>query len=146
MSYEKFIEKLIKKYGEDRSSLIEMAFDIQEAYGYIPKELLRILCEKMKIPYAEAYSSISFFKDFRFSEPEKIVIGVCYGTSCYFNGGKQLYEEINKIDQEDIEVHTVYCYKCCAQYPVATINDEVILNASVEKICSVILQQRKPQC
>ncbi|MCS6955029.1 MAG: NAD(P)H-dependent oxidoreductase subunit E [Candidatus Calescibacterium sp.] len=134
MDYEKFVDNLIQKYGNDRSNLIEMAFDIQEKYGYIPKEILKSLCDKLKIFYSEAYSSISFFKDFRFTEPSKIVLSICNGTSCYFNGGKELYQEMEKSKPENMELKTGYCFKCCAQYPVVMINDEILINASSEKI------------
>ncbi|MEN3014974.1 MAG: NAD(P)H-dependent oxidoreductase subunit E [bacterium] len=132
MENSKIIQSILEKYGKDRSKLIEMAFDIQESFDYIPKEVLKELCDQMGIFYSEAYSSISFFKDFRFWKPQKTEVYVCNGTSCYFNGGKELINELTNIP--GIEVKTAYCYKCCAQYPVACINDQIILNANFEKI------------
>jgi len=143
MDYQEFVNKLIEKYGEDRSKLIEMAFDIQEQYNYIPKELLKILCDRLKIFYAEAYSSISFFKDFRFQPKEKIKITVCNGTSCYFNGGKELYEELIQNLGEDYEIGFSYCYKCCAKYPVVVIEKETLLNANYQKIKEKIRSYNK---
>lgn len=126
------IQKILQKYQKDRSKLIEIAFDIQQTYGYIPKDILKNICDEIGIFYSEAYSSISFFKDFNFTYPQKKVVSVCNGTSCYFNGGKELIEQLKNL--ENIELKTSYCYKCCAQYPIVTIDDQIILNADINKI------------
>ena len=131
-----FIENLCKKYNSDKSYLIEMGFDILEKYNYIPKEVLQELCKRLNIFYSEAYSNLSFFNEFKFEKPKDIQISICNGISCYFNGSKELIEEIsNKYkDNENISVKTGYCFKCCAQYPVVYINDKILLNADTEKI------------
>ncbi|MFN3995963.1 MAG: NAD(P)H-dependent oxidoreductase subunit E, partial [bacterium] len=129
---ENFTQELLEKYNYDRSYLIEMAFDIQDKFGYIPKEVLEMICDKLNIFYSEAYSSIFFFKDFQNKIKSKIEIGVCNGTSCYFNGGKELYEKLSKEfeNNEEIKIKTSYCYKCCAQYPVVVLNGKTILSCS----------------
>ncbi len=138
-----FIDNLVKKYNNNKIYLIEMGFDILENYGYIPKEILEELCKKLNIFYSEAYSNLSFFNEFQFEKPKKIKISICNGISCYFNGSKELINDLMDYfkNNEDISVSTGYCFKCCAQYPVAYINDEIVLNANKEFIIQKINTQ-----
>ncbi|MCX7870908.1 MAG: NAD(P)H-dependent oxidoreductase subunit E [bacterium] len=139
-----FIDSLVKKYNNDKTYLIEMGFDILENYGYIPKELLEELCKKLNIFYSEAYSNLSFFNEFQFEKPKEIKISICNGISCYFNGSKELINDLMDYfkNNENISINTGYCFKCCAQYPVAYINDEIILNANKESIIQKINTQK----
>jgi len=133
---QEFIEKLLEKYNYDKSCLIEIAFDIQEEFNYIPKELLKVVCDKLGIFYSQAYSSISFFKEFRFGKRVENVITVCTGTSCYFSGGKDLLEKLKEKykNNQNVEIDTAYCYKCCSKYPVVYVNGNLIVNAKEEEI------------
>ncbi|MGB9637779.1 MAG: NAD(P)H-dependent oxidoreductase subunit E [bacterium] len=135
-----FINSLITKYNNDKTYLIEMGFDIINEYGYIPKELLEELCKKLDISYSEAYSNLSFFNEFKFKKPKKIKVNICNGISCYFNGSKELINELSEKYQENenILITTGYCFKCCAQYPVVYVNDEIILNANKDIIIKKI--------
>jgi NADH-quinone oxidoreductase subunit E len=135
-----FIDSLVKKYNNDKTYLIEMGFDILNEYGYIPKDILQELCKKLNIFYSEAFSNLSFFNEFKFEKPKEIKINICNGISCYFNGAKELINELREYYKEDnnILVSTGYCFKCCAQYPVVYVNDEIILNANKEVIIEKI--------
>ena len=136
----KFIDSLVKKYNNDKTYLIEMGFDILNEYGYIPKDILQELCKKLNISYSEAYSNLSFFNEFKFEKSKEIKINICNGINCYFNGAKELIDELTKYYKEDsnVLVTTSYCFKCCAQYPVVYVNDEIILNANKEIIIEKI--------
>lgn len=135
-----FIDSLITKYNNDKTYLIEMGFDIVNEYGYIPKELLEELCKKLNIFYSEAYANLSFFNEFKFEKTPKIKISICNGISCCFNGSRELIEELSQEykGNDEVLITTGYCFKCCAQYPVVYVNDQIFLNANKDIIIKKI--------
>ena len=58
------IDAIIKKYDEQKEFLICILQDLQARYGYLPKEALKRVAEKLAIPLIQIYSVATFFKTF----------------------------------------------------------------------------------
>lgn len=74
-----------------------------------------------------------------------ISVKICTGTCCYVMGGASLLsieDELTEQEKEQVEVIGSSCLGLCKKYnsnvPFAKINDEIIENASLEKLAQII--------
>ena len=58
------LEKILDKYTQDKSNLIQILNEVQEGYGYIPEKAQMRISEYLNIPMAEIYGGITFYSRF----------------------------------------------------------------------------------
>ena len=111
--------------------LIEVLQDVQENYGYIPEEAMRVISKELGVPLTEVYSVVSFYKAFSLKPRGKNVVKICTGTACHVRGSKmilnqaisQLGVEPNEMTKDGLfTVEHVNCLGACALGPVVTEN------------------------
>ncbi|MBR1890899.1 MAG: NAD(P)H-dependent oxidoreductase subunit E, partial [Clostridia bacterium] len=69
----------------------------QGIYGYLPKEVMVIIAEELKVPLSEVYGVATFYAQFSLTPKGKYQIGVCLGTACYVKGSGDIYNELSNI-------------------------------------------------
>lgn len=78
---------------------------------------------------------------------EKINVKVCLGTTCFVMGSSNLQELIETVPEkygDKVEVSGVPCLGLCSidweysRAPYVKVNDEVIYEATVEKVLSAV--------
>ncbi len=128
------IRQLIEKWKDKKGSLIMILHEIQNSYGYVPRNVALELSKELDIPLARIYEVITFYNFFKVTPPGKYKISVCMGTACYLKGAAELVNEIkNILNIEEGEstkdglfhLELVRCLGCCGLAPVITINDKV---------------------
>ena len=139
--------EILKKYPKDKSQLIAILNDIQEKYGYIPKQTQIVISEYLSIPMAEIYGVITFYSRFTLTPKGKYNISICLGTACYVKGSQKILDrakEILKIEPGEVtedgrfSIDEVRCVGACGLAPVFMVNDEVYGNATVQQFDKVI--------
>lgn len=82
----------------------------------------------------------------------KITVRVCYGTTCFVMGASQLQELQEIVPEkygEKVEIIGNPCMDLChtdweyARAPYVKVDDEVVFEATVEKILNVIEEKLK---
>ncbi len=128
------INGLIEKWRDKKGSLIMILHEIQNSYGYVPRDVALELSKALDVPLARIYEVITFYNFFKVTPPGKYKISVCMGTACYLKGAAELVNEIkNILNIEEGEstkdglfhLELVRCLGCCGLAPVITINDKV---------------------
>lgn len=122
------VDKVIYKYGVDRSKLINMLQEIQKEFHYLPRQTLEALSSKLGVPLSEILNVATFYHQFRLEPLGAYVIHVCFGTACYLKGSPEIYESIKRAlglkergsTTEDgaITVEKARCFGCCSLAPV----------------------------
>ena len=84
------MEKILKPYKQDKSNLIQILNDVQEAYGYIPRDAQLAISEYLGVPMAEIYGVITFYSRFSLKPKGKYNVAVCLGTACYVKGSEKI--------------------------------------------------------
>jgi NADP-reducing hydrogenase subunit HndA len=139
--------EILKKYPKEKDKLITILNDIQERYGYIPKQAQMAISEYLSIPMAEIYGVITFYSRFTLSPKGKYNISVCLGTACYVKGSQKILDravERLKIEPGGVtedgkfSIDDVRCVGACGLAPVFMINDEVYGNATVKQFDEVL--------
>jgi len=139
--------EIAQKWGDDSSFLIEMLQDVQEAYRYLPEEVITELCAHLDVPPSKAYHIGTFYKAFSMKPKGEHIISVCTGTACHVKGAKRLIEsferELNITCGETdstgkFTLEEVRCLGCCGLAPVVTVDEEVHAEVTVNKIAKIL--------
>ncbi|HSF31860.1 MAG TPA: NADH-ubiquinone oxidoreductase-F iron-sulfur binding region domain-containing protein [Candidatus Tectomicrobia bacterium] len=70
--------------------LIKELQNLQHHHGYLPREALHELAERLKIPLFEVYGVASFYPHFRLEAPTGTEIKVCTDLSCHLAGARSM--------------------------------------------------------
>ena len=142
-----FVKDLEKIYKQEKDNLISMLEEIQEKFGYIPKEAQKELSEYLKIPMAEIYGVITFYSRFTLEPKGKYSISICLGTACFVKGSQKIMDRLK--DRLKIEpgqttkdglfsIDETRCVGACGLAPVFTVNGEVHGRATVKMLDEVL--------
>ena len=143
---------IVAKYHGERSSLIAILQDVQEAYRYLPKEVLVYISMEMYIPLTKVYEVATFYNAFSFKPRGRYLIELCAGTACHVKGGfnllGKLERDLNIACGETTEdgaftLEQVRCLGCCSLAPVVRIDDNVHAYLTQDKIPGILRNYRK---
>jgi len=141
------MEKILSKYDKDKSNLIQMLNEVQEAYGYVPKHAQLAISEHLGVTMAEVYSVITFYSRFTLKPKGKYNVAVCLGTACFVKGSEQILDKLKQKLGIDVgettpdgkfSIEATRCIGACGLAPVFTINEEVYGKATPEMLDKII--------
>lgn len=148
------MKDLLKNYSQDKSNLIQILNEVQEKYGYIPKQSQIEISNYLNIPMAEIYGVITFYSRFTLEPKGKYNISVCLGTACFVKGSQALLDRLKerlKIEEGQttpdgkFSIDATRCVGACGLAPVFTINNEVYGKATVKKLDEVLDEYMKKE-
>lgn len=128
------LEEILAEYQGQKGAIIPILQKIQEAYGYLPKEILAHTSKKTRIPISQLYGVATFYAQFHLKRRGRYLIRVCDGTACHVSGaGKTIQAIENAFDIEPgstspdykYSLEIVYCVGSCGLAPVALVDDKV---------------------
>ncbi len=140
------LSRVLDTFRGEEEELIPILQDIQERFGYLPKEAMFDVSKFLGVPESRVYAVASFYAQFRFKPMGKNTVSVCRGTACHVKGAPRILDEFKRelgIDENETTedqkytLETVACLGCCALAPCATINDEVAANLTPKKVKSL---------
>ncbi len=149
---QEIITEIIGKYEPEQSSLIAVLQDIQEHFGYLPKDALIDVSKELDVPLSRVLSLATFYSAFSLEPKGKHPIHVCLGTACHVRGAQPVLEAFErelKIKEgettEDLEfsLDTVRCVGCCGLAPVVMVGEEVHGKVSQSKVSRVVRKYKK---
>jgi NADH-quinone oxidoreductase subunit E len=132
MSYGK-IDQIIDKYVDEKGILIQLLLDIQNEFHWIPKEAIKRISEKLKIPYSQIFRVASFYTALTLNPIGDHLIQVCLGTACHVRGGAKILDTVeselkikagNTTPDTKFTLSGVNCLGCCAQGPMMVIDED----------------------
>ena len=121
----------LKRIKATNGALMPALQKAQELFNYLPKEVLKIVSEELRIPLAEIYGVATFYAQFSFIPKGENQISVCLGTACYVKGAQAILEEFEKelgIKQGEttsdlkFSINEARCLGDCSKAPVVMIN------------------------
>ncbi len=144
------LDRILEEFKGMRGAVIPILQRAQDAYGYLPKAVLRQIAVKTNIPLTQLYGVATFYAQFHLKRRGRHLIRVCDGTACHVRGAPKNIEGIEKAlgvgpgaTSADYKYtfEIVYCLGSCGLAPVATVDEKVYgrlgADALVEKIKSV---------
>ncbi|OQX55496.1 MAG: NADH-quinone oxidoreductase subunit E [Candidatus Aminicenantes bacterium 4484_214] len=146
------VSEILQRYEPEQSSIIAILQDIQEAYGYLPREILAQVAEELNIPLSRVLSLATFFRAFSLKPKGKHPIHVCMGTACHVRGAQLVLEKFERElgiktgeTSEDLSfsLDAVRCVGCCGLAPVVMVGEEVHGKVSQMKVPGIIKKYKK---
>jgi NADH:ubiquinone oxidoreductase subunit E len=140
---EELIREILSFYRGAKGELIPILLEVQNNFGYLPKEAIDLVAEFLNVPMGHIYSIATFYKRLRLLPLGKQRVTVCRGTACHIRGGPHILSEIEKTiglaegeTSSDLEytLDTVACVGCCALAPCLTVNSKVHGTMTVDKV------------
>jgi len=125
-------KEALEKDQDTQNFLIPILQKLQDAYGYLPANVLEWLSEETGIPTSRIYGVVSFYAQFYLEPHGKYTVRCCRGTACHVRGGKKVLNAVQRnlgIEDGDtsddmlFSLETVACLGACALAPVMIINN-----------------------
>lgn len=127
------VEEILSHYKDVKGALIPVLQQAQNAYGYLSKEVIEYIGDKLNIPVSQIYGVVTFYSQFHLNPRGRNIIRVCQGTACHVRGAKAVLKAVE--DQLNISaggttpdlkftIETVACIGACGLAPVMMINDD----------------------
>jgi len=143
------IDTLVSKWKDKQGNLIMILHELQNHYGYVPREASLQLSKILGVPLARIYEVITFYNFFKLEPPGKHRIAVCLGTACYLKGAPIILNEIKSILSVEegrstkdglFQLDVVRCLGCCGLSPVIMIDDKVYGKVKKSEIMEILSQ------
>lgn len=141
-----FADLLAKNAGKGDSAMLVLQ-KTQEIYGFIPKQAVIRIAEKLGVSQSKVYGIVTFYSQFTLTPKAKYNIDICLGTACFVLGANDVYEHILKrlklnpgqtsADGKWI-VTSCRCLGCCGIAPAMTINGEVYGKLTIPKVDEIL--------
>jgi formate dehydrogenase len=137
------VEALLGDRPRHRDLLIEHLHLIQDAYHQISAAHLAALADIMRISFAEAFETATFYAHFdvvKEGDPAvpPLTVRVCDSLTCAMLGAERLFAELTGIIGPGVRVVRAPCVGLCDQAPVAEVGHHFLPHADVPKIIGAI--------
>ena len=125
------ILRIMEKHTEDKGRLIAILEEIQDEYGYLPEESLRIVSNETGCSLVDVYGVATFYRSFSLKPRGNHLICACLGTACHVRGAPRVVEEFERqlgikagqtTADKEFTLETVNCLGACALGPVVVID------------------------
>jgi len=134
------------------SYLIAVLHRVQGMLGYLPREVMDLVAERMNIPTAHVWGVATFYHYFNLQPIGRHVVSVCMGTACYVKGAQDVLEALKAelgvgLGQttEDglFTLQEARCLGACGIAPVIMIDDKIYGELTRKSVVELIGRYRK---
>jgi NADH:ubiquinone oxidoreductase subunit E len=141
------VEQIIAEVGEEEGGLIPVLQKAQDVFGYLPREVLESIADRLGVSLTKVYGVATFYSQFHLTPRGRHIIQQCDGTACHVRGAARIIETVERElgikageTTPDLKCtyEVVYCLGSCALAPTAMIDDQVARGLTPEKMLDVI--------
>lgn len=143
----KLIAAKMKKGNYQPDLLIELLHTAQNAFGFLPPDVLRFISGELHLPPSRVYSTVTFYHFFSLQSKGEHTCLVCTGTACYVKGAQALLQQIeNRFSlkpgqvtaDNKLGVQVARCIGACGLAPAVVIDNEVVGKVTPDAIVQFI--------
>ena len=140
-------KQIVNKHGGDRSALLAVLQDIQEAFNYLPKEAMITVGAAMGIPASRVYEVATFYNAFSLNPRGEHIVKICVGTACHVRGASAILDKFERTlfikpgetnQNKKFSLELVNCVGACALGPVVVIDTEYHGQMTINKVDKII--------
>ena len=140
---------ILQEYAGRKGAVIPILQRTQDAYGYLPKEILAEISRRTRIPLSQLLGVATFYAQFRLERCGRHLIRVCDGTACHVRGAARCVEAMEQElgvpaggTSPDYKYTTeiVYCLGSCGLAPVAVVDEKVYGRLTPNELVNRLVQ------
>ncbi len=148
------LDTILENRRSQPQQLIEVLQDVQETFGYIPKETMESVSDELGVPLIEVVRVAHFYRAFSLEPRGKHVMTMCMGTACHVRRSHLILEEaMNELDIDVgqttsdgmFTVESVNCLGACALGPVVVMDDSYYDHMTPRKLKELIESVREAE-
>lgn len=141
------VEKLVEKYGAERSSLLTILHELQKKYRHISEFAQQEIARYMDIHPVEVYSVISFYAFLNSNPKGRNLVRICQTVTCDMHGKENLTKAIERelgtkiggtTKDNKFTIEYANCLGLCDEGPVMAVNDQVFTRLTPEKAVQIL--------
>jgi formate dehydrogenase subunit gamma len=139
--------EIINQFGARPEMLVQVLHAFVQRYGFISEDAVRQIALELNLSRADVHGVVSFYHDFRTTEPGRHVVRICQAESCQAMGSRGLTAHAESklgISLHDttsdgqFSLEPVYCLGNCACSPAVMIDEKVYGRVSSDKLDGLI--------
>jgi NADH:ubiquinone oxidoreductase subunit E len=129
------IDEIFIKYSGQKGALIPILQKAQDIYGYLPREVLQRIADRLDVSVSKVYGVATFYAQFYLERRGRHVLKLCDGTACHVKGTSILLTAVEEAfglnpgetsDDGELTVEIVYCLGSCALAPVSVLDEQIM--------------------
>lgn len=144
----------IEKHGRHPDAFIPILLEIDEQYGYVPGEAIRLVRkavnrpeERVMVSEGQLYGLASFYDMLATEKTGRHVVRFCESAPCHVQGGRELWKALQQVlnlkaGETDPEgrftLKTVSCLGVCGVGPVLLIDEDLYGNVTPEQLNDIL--------
>ncbi len=141
------VDQILNEHQGKPSSLIMVLMEIQSLNGWLPKEILNKVSEKLEVPLTRVMQIATFYKTFSLIPKGRNEVHVCMGSACHSRGSASLLDKVQDLigirpgetdSDAKFSLETGNCLGCCNLGPEIIINGKHHARLTPEKAEDVL--------
>ncbi len=142
------VSQLLESMGHVTSGdLIPVLQQVQEQYGYLPRDVLLEISKLTGIAASRIYGVTTFYEQFYLEPHGQHTIKCCRGTACHVNRGTEIIDGISELlkvqpgqSTKDMRFtfETVACLGTCFLAPVIMVDNDYYGNLKPNQIEDIL--------
>jgi NADH-quinone oxidoreductase subunit E len=150
--------EILDRHGRRPDRLIPILQEVQEAYRYLPREVMGFVATALGLSPAKVFGVASFYSHFALEPKGKHVIRLCDGTACHVKESLPILDAIrarlklpdgqSTTADQQFTVELVSCLGACGLAPVVVVDEAVhgqMTPAATVALIDRIQAQDQPQ-
>jgi NADH-quinone oxidoreductase subunit E len=151
------LDEIISRYDSPSGRLLGILGEIQNQEGYIPRETLEVLSEKMEVHLSQLYSLTTFYSFFSLTPVGDHVITMCMGTACHVKGAVKILETLQEMlgiecdvtedgkfsittEDKKFTLEIARCFGACSMAPVLRVDGNLYGYATPENLPAILAE------
>lgn len=128
------MDSILTGAGREKSALIPLLQKVQGEFGYVPKEAIAAIGDRLRVPTSEIFGVLTFYAQFRLKPVGKHMVKVCRGTACHVRGApfilNAVEDELKLTGSEDttpdgeFTMEKIACFGACSLAPVMVVDND----------------------
>jgi formate dehydrogenase subunit gamma len=143
--------EIIARESVREGATLPILHALQEAFGYIHAEAIRMIAETLNLTRAEVHGVVSFYHDFRHHPPGRHVLRLCRAEACQSLGADMLASHVRQrlgVEWHDttadgaVTLEPVFCLGLCAIGPSAMLDGAPLARLDNARIDAALARAR----
>lgn len=148
--------QILDKHNRDAARLIPILQEVQEAYRYLPADVMTFVATALNLPPARVYGVATFYAHFTLEPKGRHVIRLCDGTACHVKQSEPilralqerlgLNDRVRTTPDLSFTIEVVSCLGACGLAPVVVIDEQVhgqVTPAQAVELVDAIVSKEK---
>ena len=144
---ESIMDAIVARYPRKRSAIMPLLHFVQSIYGYVTKDGIEKIAEKIEVEAAEVTAVSTFYTQYKSEPVGEYHVGVCINTLCAVMGGDAIYDSVSEhlgignhetTKDGKVSLEKIECNAACDYAPVVMVNWEFFDNQTPQSVRDLV--------